>query len=336
MSTVILDDRDSSIVYHGDTWVPSGNPAAEYLGTSMGTAPAFGTSATVAFTGTGITVFGTLNPGIQISMFSVDGAPPTTFTSTDASSIRYAQAFYTANPGTFSPGVHTLVMTPLQADFWLDFLKVDGPSATSSSTSSEALPNSIRSTSKSSAQAVPTVNSPPPKATNVNTSTSTSTSAPIKVSTASSTTSASFNIGPTIAKTEPTSSLIPASNNSASIPSDDSVQKQRNTSLNPIVGGALGGKVKMGGELPEAPGGDDNPPPPGINVCESQLRQRNSTVSRYDLSISTSKTAQISSRSANTTSEQVNEFNLRKTGNLNLSHLRSPDVSDPPPGYQPT
>ncbi|KAF9472940.1 hypothetical protein BDN70DRAFT_925424 [Pholiota conissans] len=155
MSTVVLDDRDSSIAYRGNTWNPSGNPAAEYLGTSMGTSPAPGTSATVTFTGTGITVFGTLDPGIQMSTFSVDGAPPTTFTSTNASSIRYAQAFYTSKAGTFPLGVHTLVMTPIQANFWLDFLNVNDPPVLTPSTSSTELATSTTT----GAQAQPTVNS---------------------------------------------------------------------------------------------------------------------------------------------------------------------------------
>ncbi|KAF9477147.1 hypothetical protein BDN70DRAFT_995145 [Pholiota conissans] len=291
MSIIILDDRDPSIQYTG-SWNNGGNPDAEYQATVKWSGPAPGTFATLVFNGTGVTVIGSINfDTVQMSSYTIDGGPATTFTSTNATDTRYSQVFFTVAGGTLSPDRnHTLVMTPVQANLFIDFI---------------------------------TVNVPPPQ--------------PSQIS----------SVLPT-----PTPSACTI-DQSQSQNGNQNTQSQSHIPLGPVIGTVVGGlglfgllismaiylrrqKVKMGRELPAAAGGDVNPPPPRINVRESQLRQRNSTVSPYDLSISTGRMAPISSSSTSPTSEQANEFNARKTGNQNLSPLRRPNVSDPPPGYQPT
>ncbi|KAF9472626.1 hypothetical protein BDN70DRAFT_998086 [Pholiota conissans] len=134
MSTIVIDDRDSSIQYTG-SWSNGGNPDTDYEGTATFTVPAPGTFLTLTFTGTGVTVWGNiLSKTVQISTYAIDGGNATTFTSTNATNTRFSQPFFTVGGGTLSTGTtHTLVITPVQAELAIDMITINVPQTPSTS-----------------------------------------------------------------------------------------------------------------------------------------------------------------------------------------------------------
>ncbi|KAF5321870.1 hypothetical protein D9619_000039 [Psilocybe cf. subviscida] len=110
MSKVVIDDSDSSIVWTGP-WIVGGNTAL------------------VTFTGTSITVYGTIpklvNNVSSISQYSLDGGPVAgTFAPPPSPVVRFQQKFFTSPDLLY--GMHQLhVLDTISSDgLWLDFFVV--------------------------------------------------------------------------------------------------------------------------------------------------------------------------------------------------------------------
>ncbi|KIM22514.1 hypothetical protein M408DRAFT_332890 [Serendipita vermifera MAFF 305830] len=123
---VLVDDRDSSIVYSGP-WVDNGI-SAEYLGTtrqSPGTAN--GGTATFRFNGTGITVIGTTAQSSGASSvaqigFDIDGVRNNTFTGPENAQAILHTPFFQVS-GLANDKEHTITMNTLTPNVWfLDFM----------------------------------------------------------------------------------------------------------------------------------------------------------------------------------------------------------------------
>ncbi|KAF9242623.1 hypothetical protein BU15DRAFT_72733 [Melanogaster broomeanus] len=137
--TSIVDDRDPRITYTGAWFLGGGDP--EYDNTTHGTNVS-GSSASFNFTGTSISVFGTVGPidfwhvdvGSSISIYNLDYFPPVTFRAPALNSASYHYQFYTSPP--LEDGLHYLAVTSVNMSsvLWLDYFQYT-PSSNSSSTS---------------------------------------------------------------------------------------------------------------------------------------------------------------------------------------------------------
>lgn len=127
-----LDDRDSSIQYSGG-WDTSGHPTEEFQGTTTYTSTA-GATARVTFTGTGISVFGTIartggGASGPVSTYLIEGDSSTQkrFQGSPTDAIQYRVNFYEIRNLAF--GRHVLVIR-YEADsdmqLFLDYLTVVG------------------------------------------------------------------------------------------------------------------------------------------------------------------------------------------------------------------
>ncbi|KAF4617516.1 hypothetical protein D9613_006330 [Agrocybe pediades] len=152
MSTQItrIDDQDPAIVYSANDWTLGGN-GNEYMSTTMRTIT-LGASIRLSFTGTQITVFGSIGPSsiygeAPTSLFSIDNGRAQQFDPAGTQSADeglYNQRFFQSP--VLSPGRHTLVVTisdvpSLKSSFIVDYLDIVGggpvpPGAGSSSASS--------------------------------------------------------------------------------------------------------------------------------------------------------------------------------------------------------
>ncbi|KAL4265536.1 hypothetical protein AB1N83_004079 [Pleurotus pulmonarius] len=121
--SVIVDNADTQITY-SPGWKEDGSPN-EYKRTTTN-AVIEGASFSLNFTGTSITVYGTLNTDSSPnSTYVLDGGEPFPFASNQASSVRYQQIFYA------SPAVpykeHTLVGTCVSGRVILDYFVIETP-----------------------------------------------------------------------------------------------------------------------------------------------------------------------------------------------------------------
>ncbi|KAF9242625.1 hypothetical protein BU15DRAFT_43706 [Melanogaster broomeanus] len=126
--TTIVDDRDPRITYTGTWFLAGGFP--EYDNTTHG-APTAGSSASFNFTGTTVSVFGTVGPvdannytiGPSISMYTLDHFLPVTFVEPALNSASYHYQFYTSPP--LDDGLHHLIITSVNMSsvLWLDYLQ---------------------------------------------------------------------------------------------------------------------------------------------------------------------------------------------------------------------
>ncbi|KAF4588584.1 hypothetical protein EYR40_010137 [Pleurotus pulmonarius] len=122
-ASVIVDNADTQITY-SPGWKEDGSPN-EYKRTTTN-AVMEGASFSLNFTGTSITVYGTLNTDSSPnSTYVLDGGEPFPFASNQASSVRYQQIFYA------SPAVpykeHTLVGTCVSGRVILDYFVIETP-----------------------------------------------------------------------------------------------------------------------------------------------------------------------------------------------------------------
>lgn len=140
-TTLIVDDSDATqITYTGD-WFASTSPS-EFNHTSHGTRDE-GATATFVFNGTGVAVFGTIEPtdGNPTSTYVIDGSIiPSTFTANSTSTPLYQQLFYKSP--TLQAGQHTLVVTstgdPIFSIDFISYSKPADPSLTTMATPSNS------------------------------------------------------------------------------------------------------------------------------------------------------------------------------------------------------
>ncbi|KAJ7490752.1 hypothetical protein FB451DRAFT_625500 [Mycena latifolia] len=106
--SVIVDDRDDQVQYHGE-WEQRSGSAPEYQSTSSASMTR-GDNATFTFEGTSIGIFGTVGPGNGATMnFSVDQSPRNSYTAPPAPSTLFHQLLWSS--GLLSDGSHTLLIT---------------------------------------------------------------------------------------------------------------------------------------------------------------------------------------------------------------------------------
>ncbi|KJA18653.1 hypothetical protein HYPSUDRAFT_218052 [Hypholoma sublateritium FD-334 SS-4] len=140
-NTVIIDDRSPSLVYAG-SW-NQGGIASEFGGTDTWT-NASGSTASIDFSGTQISVWGTVAMiGVGVapqSSYSIDDGTPVLFVGIQRSDPQYMQLFFQSDTLPFNN--HTLRIETLASggDYSLDFLSVvplnsTGASSPSTSTS---------------------------------------------------------------------------------------------------------------------------------------------------------------------------------------------------------
>ncbi|KAM5545302.1 hypothetical protein V8D89_000915 [Ganoderma adspersum] len=122
---VTVDDRDSSLVW-GGSWAPFfGQPEAE--DGTLTWANDTGPTVTFAFTGVEVRVFGAFKPvgtwNIQ-SLYAIDGGSPTPFVpSRQVDQESFRQMFFDSGP--LPLGKHTLKVTNLGVQLWLDYFLYD-------------------------------------------------------------------------------------------------------------------------------------------------------------------------------------------------------------------
>ncbi|KAF8064018.1 hypothetical protein FPV67DRAFT_1782385 [Lyophyllum atratum] len=127
---VFVDDTDQRVVYSGGWFI--GGSKDEFGYTTHGTTFA-GSTATFTFTGSSVTVFGTIpNRGAArnptTSTYSIDGSKPVQFTASHLSDgVQYKQEFF--HSPQLPQGQHTLTITSTTDNtfFWLDYFEVDIP-----------------------------------------------------------------------------------------------------------------------------------------------------------------------------------------------------------------
>ncbi|KAM5546328.1 hypothetical protein V8D89_000454 [Ganoderma adspersum] len=157
--TITVDDGDPSIEYHG-AWThdPWGNQSVNY-GSSVTFTNSSGSTATYRFQGTAIAVFGTFEMSGTFnvhSSYSIDGGAPTDFVPADTFvSFQYNQKFFQSD--TLPDEEHTLVITNLGEEFWLDYLVVTQalPPTTKTTTSTGTALQTVQTTSESTAPTIP-------------------------------------------------------------------------------------------------------------------------------------------------------------------------------------
>ncbi|KAF5360865.1 hypothetical protein D9756_004940 [Leucocoprinus leucothites] len=132
-----LDDRDSSIIYYSMTDDPQvwtnvpGAAGFEFMGTTT-VAEVAGAAANITFTGSDITVLGTISP-IQYRQppsvtFTLDETSPYTFqpAANNDSQPQYNVTFYQSS-GQLGTAPHTLrIVTKSAGAFWLDCIVIRG------------------------------------------------------------------------------------------------------------------------------------------------------------------------------------------------------------------
>lgn len=127
MGVLIYDDRDAAITYSGADWSLAGSER-EFNSTTSWTATE-GATAIVNFTGTTISVYGTIAGGLRAraprSSYSIDGGTPVEYEAELTRAVQYNVQFFQSP--TLSEGTHTLTITNTgddSAQFFLDMFMV--------------------------------------------------------------------------------------------------------------------------------------------------------------------------------------------------------------------
>ncbi|KAM5545374.1 hypothetical protein V8D89_000987 [Ganoderma adspersum] len=138
-----IDDFDRTVIYHGPWTIGANIPdeAALNWDSTLHYSNISGATATLKFTGTSIAVYGSLHPPGRYNMqslYSIDGQPPFTFIpNRDVQTAIHQSLFYSSLQ--FPYREHTLVVTNLGEQLFLDFFDVqDEAHPTSSSTTPAA------------------------------------------------------------------------------------------------------------------------------------------------------------------------------------------------------
>lgn len=156
-ATLVYDDHDPSISYSTGQWGQAG-VIEEYKSTTSWTSKK-GATATLTFSGTSVSVWGTIsNVGdAPMSSYSIDGGAEEIYNATLSKIIQYQRPFFQSKQ--LTPASHTLVITVLSnsenAFFFLDYISVTPNAIASSSTSSTT--SSLSSTTSSSFSTLSTI-----------------------------------------------------------------------------------------------------------------------------------------------------------------------------------
>ncbi|KAJ3773874.1 hypothetical protein FB446DRAFT_640813 [Lentinula raphanica] len=144
---VLVDDAHPRILY-SPGWELGGNPGYECKGTTHTAQNTLNSTATFAFVGTHVEVFGTVGPekGPPTSIYQVDDLPVSTYTFPVNGGVNYRVPFYMSPLLELGNHTLTIVIEPgdkkSQPKFCLDFIVYDSsgpasiPSLSASSTSS--------------------------------------------------------------------------------------------------------------------------------------------------------------------------------------------------------
>ncbi|KAF9484534.1 hypothetical protein BDN70DRAFT_104025 [Pholiota conissans] len=244
MSVITYDDRDPIIQYSG-AWVRGGNPE-DLNGTSTFADTGTGTTATITFKGTEISVFGTIPIATPktTSAYSIDGGSPALFTASfnigsagnSTNGFFYRQHYFTsANLSPDTP--HTLVIS--QTDnvgtrYLIDYIEVvSGTTTTSSPAPSPSPVVILTSSDTSAAPSQPTTDGRGTSSSTTSSSTSTSTSPSPPASLNSSTTFVSSS-------TSGFTSALSANTDATTLP-DASSSSSNKSPIGLIVGATIGG-----------------------------------------------------------------------------------------------
>ncbi|KAJ3575811.1 hypothetical protein NP233_g848 [Leucocoprinus birnbaumii] len=141
--SLYIDDRDPAITYSsimpiatGHVWLPFHGAGEEFMQTTTH-ANLTGSSAHIVFTGSDISVFGSVSPasaGLSdpLTHYILDSNPPFPFRPVPNNDTQYNVTFY-QSPTNLTSGLHTLqIVLQSVGNYWLDYMVIDGsPSALS-------------------------------------------------------------------------------------------------------------------------------------------------------------------------------------------------------------
>ncbi|PIL28487.1 hypothetical protein GSI_08525 [Ganoderma sinense ZZ0214-1] len=123
--SLIVDDWDPSLQWVGG-WIGFKDEPPPSWDRTLTWSNISSSTVTFTFTGTSVEVFGALRPvGVwsMQSQYAIDGGSPTTFVlPQEVSQEAYNQSFYRS--GALSAGTHTLKVTNLGTQLWLDYFRV--------------------------------------------------------------------------------------------------------------------------------------------------------------------------------------------------------------------
>ncbi|KIK56169.1 hypothetical protein GYMLUDRAFT_826941 [Collybiopsis luxurians FD-317 M1] len=123
-ATSFFDDRNSSLVYSGNSNSTSG--IGDFQGTITGLQK--GGSFQFGFNGTSVQVYGRVDNasvGVVDASFSVDGAPSVPFTAVTSNNVVHNKQFFASR--TLNPGQHTLIVNNTGDNpVWVDYVLVRG------------------------------------------------------------------------------------------------------------------------------------------------------------------------------------------------------------------
>ncbi|KAJ7584995.1 hypothetical protein C8J56DRAFT_949597 [Mycena floridula] len=176
MSTITIDDSDSSVKYSGQ-WLKGGS-SREVDGTVHSSSTP-GSSFQVPFLGTSISVFGTvdISSGGVITSYSIDGGAAVPITSKSTGGDSYKQLFWTSGPLSADSHILEVKMVnvnpptdgPGEGTIWFDYFQVAQGNAASSS----APASTTAAASTSAPASIPTSNTALRSSTSTGTGTST-------------------------------------------------------------------------------------------------------------------------------------------------------------------
>ncbi|TBU22560.1 hypothetical protein BD309DRAFT_964457 [Dichomitus squalens] len=219
VATIIVDDWNQGIQWNG-AWESIGDQPAPTWDGSLHWGNLSGSTATYTFAGTSIQVVGALKPVGTWSMesqYTIDGGDPTVFTPpSEVSQEAYAQTFFDSGP--LPAGEHTLLITNLGAQLWIDCLRVSNDTV-SSNTSSQGQIDIGGSHSTTTSQSSSTTTSPRPtsssstrpRAESTLSATRTSTSTPVKLINSTSTVTIPPSLSSSASSVFESSSQLPSS-----------------------------------------------------------------------------------------------------------------------------
>ncbi|KXN82836.1 hypothetical protein AN958_02110 [Leucoagaricus sp. SymC.cos] len=156
-----IDDRDPAIIYsppneNGRVWRPFTGEPTEYMRTTTH-ANQTGAIASITFTGSDITVFGTVSSvdtesPDPFTHYILDSFPPAPFRPIPINETQYNITFY-QSPKNLGSGIHSLqIVLQSVGNYWLDYMVINGNTTLSAG-------NNVTTRATTGAEAIHTVTS---------------------------------------------------------------------------------------------------------------------------------------------------------------------------------